>query len=995
MRKLALASLWLAVPSLLPAQEPSQPVPLASKTALKQFQRDAGGQWVVKWHPATGTPGTIYGTGLRIADWNENTLEAARAHANRVLAEHADLLGLGTSSFTEVIGARMGRCWSFTFDQSFHGVPAIEGRVDVRINMNGTVAMLGSRAWPIPANFNTVPAIGEQVAQGVAWADLGGEPTGDAPAPRLVIWGDIASDRLAPFYLAWEVAVHEVTPANDGRYGRYYVDAQTGRLLHFQSDKHNCFGGCKPKVAAATAAATPAAPSVTLTEEAGNPAMPTLTTVTVMAWTRTGNDAYSALQNVPLPNLVVNVPGIGSRTTDQNGQFTIDISSPVTISINGLDGTHYQTIQGPSAPSGSVTVQPGVNATLQLLAANASTSQAAHTTAAYWVDRTNVWARSILGNTSQLNTASNIAVDVNISSSCNAYYTGNSINFYQAGGGCANTAFSTVISHEWGHGLDERYGGIANSNAEGLSEGWGDIIGLYLVDSPILGSGFSTPGVGIRNGNNSYTWPYSSSSPHGAGQVWMGWAWRFREALRASLGSAAAIALSNDLVIGSIVADATTREGAVLEVFLADDDDGNLMNGTPHYAELESASIQKGIPYPQVQLVSLTHAPLGDTNQRLVPREVICTAQPTTGSISQLRIVIDDGSTQYNRNMHPTGVPDQFLAMLPGIESGSISYRIEAVHSSGTTVRLPETGFYTYTLTGGTFAGFYAEDFESGASGWTHAQVATQDDWQLGAPTGKSGSSFGVSWTDPSSAAGGSNCYGNDLGIGNYNGQYQPNVYNYLRSPPIDCTGRTGVRLRFKRWLTVEEGIYDQATLLVNGQIVWQNQANGHTIDTSWQQMDYAIPMADNNPNVQIEWRLETDAGLNLGGWAIDDVELGETVVPTVDAELRFTPEQVVQLGQMNVQVTTPGNSRPYLLIIGDAIGPTYVPGFPIVYVGGNYAVAGGTTDGSGNSFYSFAAPSVPSAIGVRYYSQVFTVDAAFTAFVTSNRSINLITQTP
>ena len=104
----------------------------------------------------------------------------------------------------------MGRTWSFTFDQSFRGVPVLEGRADVRINMSGVVAMLGSRAWPIPEDFNTTPTIGAQVAQAAAWTELGGEPNGAVPAPRLVIWGDIASPQLAPFHLAWEVTVHQV-----------------------------------------------------------------------------------------------------------------------------------------------------------------------------------------------------------------------------------------------------------------------------------------------------------------------------------------------------------------------------------------------------------------------------------------------------------------------------------------------------------------------------------------------------------------------------------------------------------------------------------------------------------------------------------------------------------------------------------------------------------------------------------------------------------------
>jgi hypothetical protein len=533
----------------------------------------------------------------------------------------------------------MGRTWSFTFDQLFRGIPVVEGRVDVRINMAGVVAMMGSRAWPIPANFNITPAITANVAQATAWAALGGEPSGNAPAPRLVIWGDISSRQLAPFNLAWEVAVHEVSSGDTGRFGRYFIDAQTSRVLHFLSDKHDCgFGGCKTKAVAAEVDG----PSVTLIESATvvkDTLAPIPTTVQVMAWTRVGADALSALQNIPFPGLEVSVPGIGTRVTDSNGEFDIDINSSVSITINGLNGRHHTQISGSSAPSGSVTVQPGVNATIQLLSAGASTAQAAHTTASYWTDRSNEWARSILGNSSQLNTADNIGVNVNINNTCNATYGGNNTNYYQAGSGCSNTAFSTVVAHEWGHGLDDRYGGIANSVAEGLSEGWGDIIGMYQVDSPILGSGFQSPGAGIRNGNNSRVWPYNSgSSPHGAGEVWMGWAWRFREALRGSVGTFAAIQISEDVVLGSIVADATTRESAVLEVFIADDDDGNLLNGTPHYDALEAASIQKGIPYPEVP----AFAPFGQGCESSIPAPPVSCPQLNTSGGSLANTLRDN-----------------------------------------------------------------------------------------------------------------------------------------------------------------------------------------------------------------------------------------------------------------------------------------------------------------------------------------------------------------
>ena len=985
MRMIALAASLAAFSS---AQDPAADG-ATPKTALAAFRAERGGEWVVQWHPATGTPSAIYGTGLPIAGWGENSLAAARVHANALLAQHHELLGLGTSDFRESIGSRMGRSWTFTFDQYYRGLPVIDGRADIRINMSGVVAMLGSRAWPIAVNFNTVPAVGELVAVAAAWQAVGADPTNvpqPAPAgrPRLVIWGDTSATAATPVFLAWEVPISNVNAQGVGPIGRYYVDAQTGAVLSFHNDKHECgMAGCSTTTHAVNATAKVTAP-------------PVLTTVTLMGWTNVGIDAFAALVNTPLPGVVLNVPGVGTVTTNNNGQFTIDIAAAVNITVGALDGRHHNPISGANAPAGVFAVNPGVNTTIQLLTAAATTNESAHTNLTYWIDRTNEYGRSILGNSAQFTTASAISVTANIASTCNAYYTGNTINFYQAGGGCSNTAFSTVAAHEWGHGIDERYGGIFNSNAEGLSEGWGDIWGLFQVDSPLLGSGFQTANVALRRGDNAFLYPYSTTSPHGAGQVWMGFAWRLRERLRTAFGTPSAIAISNDIVISSIAANATTRVDAVREVFIADDDDGNLLNGTPNYAHLSGAANDKAIPFPAIQVGSITHTALTNTAQQVSPRKVTATVTPISGSFTQVRLHYNGGAGNLIRNMHSNGAVNGYVAMLPGVSVGAVSYHIEAVHSTGPIVRFPAAGEIFYSIDGGTFAGFHLQNFDTGAVGWTTGLTSgLTNDWQLGDPAGKTSTVSGVTWIDPQTATSGLNVYSTDLGNGTFNGRYPNSVNEFLRSPILDCTGKFGVKLRFKRWLSVEEAIFDQATVSVNGVQIWVNALNGNHLDTSWQSVEYAIPMADNNPSVQLEWRLVSDAGLNLGGWQIDDVELGETIVPTIDAELRMLPEQAVQGTLMNATILTPGNSRPFLLAVADTAGPTSVPGFPTMQVGGTITLLGGSTDGSGNASFPFTAPNVPSAVGIFYYSQVLTVDAGFTTFVASNPFINMFTQTP
>ena len=612
------ASLGLAISSL--AQEPFERKPAE---AFSRFQTLHGGQWVVQWHRATGTPSSLYGTGLVLADWRENTLEEARRHADQQLRDHHDLLGLGTSDFRESIGARMGRTWSFTYDQYFRGLPVIGGRADVRINMKGVVAMLGSEAVPIPADFNTAPTITEAMAIGTAWTELRTEPNGvpqpgAARQPRLVIWADLhREDAIAPPHLAWEVPISNVDAEGKGPIGRYYVDATTGQVLQYRTDKHECTASC---AVVGTSRPAPTAP-------------PVPTTVTLMCWTRTGVDGQGALVNTPLSGIVLNIAGAtpSTVTTDANGRFTIDISGPVTITIGNLDGRHHAPIIGPSAPTGVFTANPGVPLTMQLSNPTAPAFEAAHPNTAFFLEAVNEWARGILGNSAQLNTADLVVPTVNIASACNAYYTVNSVNFYGAGGGCANTAFSSVITHEWGHGLDDRYGGISNQNGDGLSEGWGDAVGMYQLDSPQLGLSFQTVGTSLRHGLNN-TMYGTVTEVHDAGEVWMGFAWRFRENLRAAFGTPAAISISNSTVIGSIVANATNQAGAMQQVFIADDDDGNLLNGTPHYAQLSAAATTKGIPYPQIYL-QVSHTPQTSTIAKSTPRVISTTVSLSIGKL--------------------------------------------------------------------------------------------------------------------------------------------------------------------------------------------------------------------------------------------------------------------------------------------------------------------------------------------------------------------------
>ena len=562
----------------------------AASPAWQAFVQQAGGRWISHWNRATGTPKAIYGSGLPLSDWRGDTQEEARRAALLLLEQQAGLLGLGASEFREAIAARIGQNWSFVFDQHFRGIAVLEGRADVRIHRLGKVSMFGSVAVPIPEGFTT-PRLGELDTVWLAWQAAGVLPSsapqpGAARQPRLVIWADVQSAKPAIPVLAWEVPISAVASDGSGPVGRWLIDAGTGRALRWCNDKHECaVPGCTGALHHGGGGGDGDAPAMPLPTISG----------TVMGYARIGTSATAPLVNVPMPGLEVNVQGHGIVVTDANGQFSAPVTATTAVTVT-LDGAHCQLVAGPQAPSVFASVAPGAPASLQLLSAAATADQAAHTSTYYWTHQVNEFLRSILGDTPQLQQADNVLPTVNLASVCNAYYTANTINFYAAGGGCNNTGYSSVVAHEWGHGLDDRYGGVSQIN--GLSEGWSDICSMYLLDSPLIADGFFTNGQFLRTGANTRQYP-GGAGVHDQGESWMGFAWKLRERLAVTLNSRSqAVALTNAIVLGTVPADAISQRDAVREVFLADDDDGDLTNGTPHGVDLAFACNQHSLPYP-------------------------------------------------------------------------------------------------------------------------------------------------------------------------------------------------------------------------------------------------------------------------------------------------------------------------------------------------------------------------------------------------------------
>jgi MYXO-CTERM domain-containing protein len=107
----------------------------------------------------------------------------------------------------------------------------------------------------------------------------------------------------------------------------------------------------------------------------------------------------------------------------------------------------------------------------------------------------------------------------------------------------------------------------------------------------------------------------------------------------------------------------------------------------------------------------------------------------------------------------------------------------------------------------------------------------------------------------------------------------------------IDLQGFTKVHLQYRRWLNVEDGQFDRASILVGEVPVWQNldsdQGNDskvHHRDREWRfhDVDLTAQLAGQT-QAQVHFVIESDQGLEFGGWTLDDFCLVGLEQPPTD----------------------------------------------------------------------------------------------------------------
>eukprot|EP00804_Cyclotella_cryptica_P028860 CCRYP_008443-RA/>CCRYP_008443-RA protein AED:0.06 eAED:0.06 QI:0/0.93/0.88/1/1/1/17/370/2761 len=163
---------------------------------------------------------------------------------------------------------------------------------------------------------------------------------------------------------------------------------------------------------------------------------------------------------------------VGNKTVSLRGEYvaTVDVCGNAEMTIHGdFDW---------GGVNGTDCVTPGFGGP-----GNTQASRSGY----YELNRIMEIARSHLPGNGWLKRQ--LVANMNIDDSCNAYWNGLSVNFYRSSDSCANTGeIAGVFDHEWGHGLDNN--DVTPTIVEPSGEGIADIYAALRLGDSCIGRGF-------------------------------------------------------------------------------------------------------------------------------------------------------------------------------------------------------------------------------------------------------------------------------------------------------------------------------------------------------------------------------------------------------------------------------------------------------------------------------------------------------------------------
>jgi hypothetical protein len=833
-------------------------------------------QWNVLFDQHTGQPHRIFGPAISLSgnlSDNNACLDFVRLEC-KGLGIPLNELRQGT-----VYSSRKYRYqW---FDQWHQGLQVIGGRLGFKTTVDGALVWMASELHP-RIQINSVPAIRPTQAQRLASEGiLGIQSISVDPALRILPVPGTEALTMS-YYLVYTVLV-EGQDNEDPPY-RYevLVDAGTGKLWQ-RENKVMEFAQHPPQ----------ANGSLTMVGRV-YPKHP-----------------FAPLDSArPLPHLKFTMGG-NTYYTSATGSYDLGLPGLPATGTFPLEGRFSKVVQGnngTTTPTFSLLID-SLRDTLQYYGRGTSTSlwnKVPHLSAYYHTNKVHDYMKSFLPTFTALDIPLTTKVE-RTDGNCNAFFNGNSINFYTQAGGCNTLAIvANVVYHEYGHAITNYfYNALGTQFRNGaMGEGYSDVYAITLTDTPVLGVGvnLNNPNVIIRRYDiNPKIYPQDLvGQVHADGEIICGAWWRTARNMNSNSAMMEIFSESlYGLANGPNGSEGVVYTDILIDAIQADDNDNNLANGTPNLTSIVNAFAFHGIR--MLANVQFSYPPLSDVqNQVPTPFNVTLNIAPPFNSL------ISGAKLIYRLNNNPLSSCDTIVLTAA---AGNTYSGVIPAQPRGTIVRY-FVGLQDITgASGGSYPAF--ADYSSSPGLWFNylvgfrntntldAENPAQDStWLIGWPTDNAvtgiweigtpipsyvtpGVISSIVQTGTNATPGGSRCAytGNALSPSDDpDSEDVDGGRTTLRTPPMDMTGMADPVLAYQRWYTNEMGDNPGSDFLEvyinNGITTWKLVERTNRSDRQWRRnvirvADYVTP----NATVQLRFIANDQAPASIVEAAIDQIQ--------------------------------------------------------------------------------------------------------------------------
>ena len=862
--------------------------------------------WNVQFNESNNKPHRAYGPALPTS--GDNALSRALHFIE------TDLSGFGLPTSELVFqSAPVAKDLTYIhFNQVHQGLEVLNASMVVKL-WNDQAIMWGADLYTI-TDLNTTAAVDLLTAEFIASADMVNTIVTVETAPELAIIA-VPEEGSADFRLVYQILVN--TENDNGVPANYYtlVDAHTGNILYRQNRVQH-FASCD--MCAASLPTKNGDPKKEV-RSMGMMAIDGNVHATVHP-----HSPFDDTEVIGLPYVQVTTGG-DTFNTDFNGDFSSGASGPTTGSFS-LEGPWSTVYTNDNQPQFSTTLMEGDNAVSY--DADASIRELS----AYL--NTNIvhdYVNQVLPDFTGMDFS--ITTNIDVAGECNAFYNG-SINFYNLAGGCnATSLISDVVYHEYGHGVNNTFyqsqGGFFSNGA--MNEGYADVWAISITDNPHLGQGFYTDTTdGIRRyDQDPKVYPQDIvNEVHGDGEIICG-AWYDTHLLMGAdwtqtmeLFAAAYPGLQAEAFNGN---EGQAFTDVLLDALQADDDDGDITNGTVNGYEIVEGFYIHGITL--LASADFEHSPLyaHDEEQTIEISASINVPFPFTEYLEEgtLFYSVNAGPAQEAALVNTTG--DTYVAEIPGQPMGSVvEYyvglydifdQLAATKPIGAAIEDNNIRYFVIVgmATVETHDGDQTEDWGEWDTG-VPGDIATTGQWEINIPIGSfddptdfstvvapyyehTGGEFG----ELCFLTGQSANFDDGVGANDVDGGHTT-----LRSPIIDLTDYDTPVMSYWRWY-----VNAPATGANPGQDWWQVQISDdggsswmfleetRTQDISWRRNAFRVEdYLEVNDQFRIQMVVSDSIweGLNLNGGslieaAVDDIFLWDLDIVSVEEQEAALPQ--------------------------------------------------------------------------------------------------------